>query len=196
MIFLAKAAFLRLRRHLDALPGHVEFPAVIGAAQPAFFVAAEPQRGAAMRRRTRRSARAALAVAERDETLGQQLHPHRRSSRFRAVLRPAGPGSNSCGTAGPSALPGPVWVTDRSVLPEHGDSPRELWAQTGRRNDAERTGICATGRRRRLGSRRAAGWIRGSGPSRWKGQQRPALPRMLSEIKFDDGNFQRHADFF
>ena len=45
---LAEAALGRLRRHLDALAGVVVFPAVIGAAQPAVLVAAEPQRDAAV----------------------------------------------------------------------------------------------------------------------------------------------------
>src|SRR5689334_6549702 len=46
---LAVAALARLRRHLDALAGVVVLPAVIGAAQAAVLVAAEPQRHAAVR---------------------------------------------------------------------------------------------------------------------------------------------------
>ena len=39
-------ALLGLVGHVDAAPGHVELPAVVGAAQPALLVAAEEQRGA------------------------------------------------------------------------------------------------------------------------------------------------------
>src|SRR5262249_9076574 len=45
---LAEARLLRLRRHVDALPGPIVFPAVIGAAQPVLLIAADPQRGATM----------------------------------------------------------------------------------------------------------------------------------------------------
>ena len=34
---------LRFGRHVDALAGHVVFPAVIGTAQPTFLVASEPE---------------------------------------------------------------------------------------------------------------------------------------------------------
>ena len=83
---LAKPLSARLRRHLDALAGHVEFPAVIGAAQAALLVAAEPQRDAAMGAELVDQAVAALAVAERNEPLGQELHPHRRAVVFRQFL--------------------------------------------------------------------------------------------------------------
>ena len=76
---LGEAALLGLRRHLDALAGDVELPAVIGAAQPAFLVAPEPQRDAAMRAELVDQAEPSLAVAERDEPLGQHLDPHRRT---------------------------------------------------------------------------------------------------------------------
>src|SRR5437588_2058223 len=46
---LAIAALGRLGRDLDALAGDVVFPAMIGAAQPVFLVAAKPQRNATMR---------------------------------------------------------------------------------------------------------------------------------------------------
>ncbi len=76
---LAEAAFLRLRRHLDALPGHVVFPAVIGTAQAGLLVAAEPQRHAAMGAELVDQPEPAVAVAERQQPLRQQLHPHRRT---------------------------------------------------------------------------------------------------------------------
>src|ERR1700691_2935263 len=41
---LPHAGLFRLGREIDALPGDVVFPAVIGAAQTAFLVAPEPQR--------------------------------------------------------------------------------------------------------------------------------------------------------
>ena len=75
---LAEAGFDRLRRHLDALAGDVVFPAVIRAAQPALLVAAEPQRHAAVGAEFVDQAVAALAVAERQQPLGQQLDPDRR----------------------------------------------------------------------------------------------------------------------
>ena len=80
---LAEAAFDRLRRHLDALAGVVVFPAVIGAAQAAFLVAAEPQRDAAMGAEFVDQAEPALAVAKGQQPLRQQLHPHRRAIVFR-----------------------------------------------------------------------------------------------------------------
>ena len=75
----AESAPLRLRRDLHALSGHVVFPAVIRTAQPAFLVAAEPQRHAAMRAELIQQAVAAFGVAERDQLLGQKLHAHRRA---------------------------------------------------------------------------------------------------------------------
>ena len=76
---LGIAAFRRLRRHVDALAGHVVFPAVVGAAQPAFLVAAEPQRYAAMRAEFVDEAELALAVAEGEQPLGEDLHSDRRT---------------------------------------------------------------------------------------------------------------------
>ena len=107
---LGEAAFLWLRRHLDALPSEVELPAVIGAAQSAFLVAAEPKRDAAMGTKLVDQPVAALAVAERHEPLGQQLDAHRRAVVCRQVLRPAAPASSSGGTSSPIGVPGPVRV--------------------------------------------------------------------------------------
>ena len=77
-----EAAFLGLGGDLDALAGHVELPAVIGAAQAALLVAAEPQRRAAVGTELVDQAVGSAAVAERDEALGQHLHPHRRAVVF------------------------------------------------------------------------------------------------------------------
>ena len=82
----AEAALLRLRRNLHALAGHVVFPAVIRAAQPAFLVAAEPQRHAAMRAEFVHQPVATLGVAEGDQPLRQKLHAHRRAVVLRQFL--------------------------------------------------------------------------------------------------------------
>ena len=108
---LAEAAFDRLRRHFDALAGMVVFPAVIGAAQPVLLVAAEPERDAAMRAEFVDQAVASLGVAEGEQPLGQELHPHRRAFVLRQVPRRAAPGSSSCGTCCPIGVPGPVCVS-------------------------------------------------------------------------------------
>src|ERR1044071_1193215 len=60
---LAKARFLRLRWQVDALTGHVVFPAVIGAAQPAFLVLPEPERNTAVREELLAQTDLALAFA-------------------------------------------------------------------------------------------------------------------------------------
>jgi hypothetical protein len=82
-----KAAFRRLRRHFDALPGDVELPAMIRAAQAAFLVASEPQRGAAMRAEFVDQAVTAFAVSKRNQPLGKHFHPHRRAVVLRQFLR-------------------------------------------------------------------------------------------------------------
>ena len=79
---LGEAALVRLGRHFDALAGDVELPAMIGAAQPAFLVAAEPQRRAAVRAELVDQTVASVAVAKGDEALGKHLHPHRRAVVF------------------------------------------------------------------------------------------------------------------
>jgi len=59
---------------------------MIGAAQPALLVAAEPQRDAAMRAELVDEADAILAVAKGDQRLAEQLHPHRRAIRRRELV--------------------------------------------------------------------------------------------------------------
>src|SRR6202171_1474159 len=83
---LAEAAFGRLRGHLHALAVHVVFPAVIGAAQPALLVAAEPQRDAAMGAEFVDQAVFAVGIAERQESLGHDLAPDRRAIVLRQFL--------------------------------------------------------------------------------------------------------------
>ena len=84
---LAEAALDRFRRHFDALPGDVVFPAVIGAAQPVFLVAAEPQRHAAMGAEFVHHADAACGVAKCDQSLAEKFDPHRRAIGFRNFRR-------------------------------------------------------------------------------------------------------------
>ena len=74
-----EAAFLGLGGNLDALPGEIELPAVIGAAQAAFLVAPEPQRHAAMGAELVDQPIAPQAVAKRHQPLGQDLDAHRRA---------------------------------------------------------------------------------------------------------------------
>ena len=64
-------------RHVDAVAFDVELPAVIDAAQAAFLVAAEEQRGAAVRAAMLHDADPAVGVAEGDQLLAEQHQPHR-----------------------------------------------------------------------------------------------------------------------
>ena len=82
----AEAALDRLGGNLDALAGHVVFPAVIGAAQPALLVASEPQRHAAMGAEFIDQAVAALGIAEGKQALGEKLDPYRRAIVVRQFL--------------------------------------------------------------------------------------------------------------
>ena len=83
---LAEAGFDRFGRHLGALAGDVVLPAMIRAAQAAFLVAAEPQRHAAMGAELVDQSIAALAVAERQQPLREQLDPDRRRIVLRQLL--------------------------------------------------------------------------------------------------------------
>ena len=102
--------FLRLVQHVDAVAVDVELPAVIDAAQPAFLVAPEEQRGAAMRAVFVDQTDAALAVAERHEVLAEQPDAHRRTIRLRRSRATAAPESNSARIASPIGVPGPTRV--------------------------------------------------------------------------------------
>ncbi len=66
-------------RHVDAIAVHVEFPAVIDAAEAVLLVAAEEQRGAAMRAAVIHDADPAGAVAKRDQPLAEQQEAQRRA---------------------------------------------------------------------------------------------------------------------
>ena len=79
MDLVLELLLLGLVHLIDAAAVDVELPAVIDAAQPAFLVAAEKQRGATMRTIFVQEPDAALGVAEGDEVLAQQPHPYRRA---------------------------------------------------------------------------------------------------------------------
>ena len=83
---LAEAAFRRFRRHVHALPGVVIFPAVIGAAQPVLFIAAEPQRNAAMRTELIDQRVTAADIAPGKQALGKDLYTDGRTFVFRQFL--------------------------------------------------------------------------------------------------------------
>ena len=85
-----EAAFRWLRGHLQHIAFDVELPAVIEAAQPAFLIAAEHQRGAPVRTVFVEHAEAAVAVAKDHEVLAEQPNPDRGSIRFRHLLGHAG----------------------------------------------------------------------------------------------------------
>jgi hypothetical protein len=87
---LEQRAVGRLRRHLDDVAFDVEFPAVIEAAQAAFLVAREHQRGAAVRAEFVEHADAAFGVTEDDEAFAKQAHADRRAVRFGNLLGQAG----------------------------------------------------------------------------------------------------------
>src|SRR5204862_4474776 len=70
----AKSGRFRLGGDLDALSGHVVFPAVIGTAQSALLVAAEPERHAAMGAELVDQPEPPLRVTEREQALREQLH--------------------------------------------------------------------------------------------------------------------------
>ena len=66
-------------RHVEAVAFDIEFPAVIGAANAFLLVAAEEQRGAAMRAAMIEDADTAQAVANRDQFFAEQHQPQRRA---------------------------------------------------------------------------------------------------------------------
>lgn len=68
-------------RHVNAVAGDVELPAVVDAADAARLVAAEEQRGAAMRAAMVHHADLARAVAEGDQLLAEQHQAERRAVR-------------------------------------------------------------------------------------------------------------------
>jgi hypothetical protein len=69
----------RHARHVDAVARDVELPAVIDAADPAFLVASQEQRRAAVRAAVVHHADPACAVAKRDQLLAEQHQANRRA---------------------------------------------------------------------------------------------------------------------
>src|SRR5205823_4247170 len=57
----------------------IKLPAMVDAAQPALLIAAIPERDPPMRAELLQQTDAAIAIAEGDEVLAQQLDPHRRA---------------------------------------------------------------------------------------------------------------------
>src|SRR5580698_5505026 len=68
--------------HVETVALGVELPAVIGATQPAFLVAAKKQRGAAMWAAMVEDADLPGAVAERDQLFAEQHQPQRGAVRL------------------------------------------------------------------------------------------------------------------
>src|ERR1044071_6351888 len=87
---LLELVLRRLVHLVDTVTRDVEFPAVIGAPEPAFLIAPEPQRNAAVRAEFVDKADPAVAVAERDEVLAEQLDPDRRAVGLGNLRRHAG----------------------------------------------------------------------------------------------------------
>ena len=76
-------------------PSRVELETVIGAANAVLLVAAEKQRGAAVRAELVDQSGLALGVAEREELLAQDLHTHLRAVRLGDLAATAGPAPSS-----------------------------------------------------------------------------------------------------
>ena len=110
MDVLLELMLRRLVELIDAIAFDVEFPAVIDAAQPAFLVAPEIQRDAAVRAEFVDQTDAALAVAERDEVLAEQLDAHRRAVRLGDLRTTGRRGSNTAASHCPSASRAPTRV--------------------------------------------------------------------------------------
>ena len=85
-----EVALRRLRRHVDAITGDIELPAVVNAAQPFFLVASEEQRCAAVRAGVLDDAGGAGGDSETDHVLAQQTQSLRRTVRRSELVRPEG----------------------------------------------------------------------------------------------------------
>ena len=82
----AQIAARGLGGNLNALARGVVFPAVVGAADAALFIATEPQRHTPVRAELVDHAQASGAVAKGNHALGQQLQAHWRAVRKREFL--------------------------------------------------------------------------------------------------------------
>src|SRR5207342_321786 len=85
-----RSSGLGLRRTLDDVAFDVDLPAVVQAAQPAFLVAAERERGAAMRAMLVENAQTPGAVAKRHQLFAEQAEAHRRAVALDDFLGQAG----------------------------------------------------------------------------------------------------------
>ena len=84
--FFAEAALRGLRRHIQALSLDVVFPAVVGAADAAFFIAAKPERDAAVRAKLVDHTELPLRIAKGEHLFTQQLKAHRRPVGYRHLF--------------------------------------------------------------------------------------------------------------
>ena len=87
MTFVLNRLSGRFGRHVDAGAVAVELPAVIDAAQPALFVAAEEHRRAAMRTVRGDEADDAVRIAKRDQVFAEQAHARGRTVAFGHFFR-------------------------------------------------------------------------------------------------------------
>ena len=101
----------RLVGHVDAVARGVELPAVVHAAQAALFVAAEEQRGAAMRAVLGHQANLTVGVAEADQVLTQQTHAYAGLNRRSVASVASMAGSQYRRITLPIGVPAPTRVT-------------------------------------------------------------------------------------
>src|SRR3954468_11488999 len=87
---LGEAAFGRFGRHFEHVAVHVELPAVIEAAQSAFFVAPEYERGFAVWAIFPQDSDPAVGVAKGYKILAEQAQPDGRSVGFDKLLGESG----------------------------------------------------------------------------------------------------------
>jgi hypothetical protein len=83
-------AVVGLAGHVEDIALDIEFPAVIEAAQTAFLVAPESERGLAMRAMLAEDAEPTLCIAEDDQVLAQEPCPHWRPVGLGDFFRQAG----------------------------------------------------------------------------------------------------------
>ncbi len=116
---LAEAAFRGLRGHLDALPGHIILPAMIGAAQAIFLIAADPKRGAAMGAELVDQRIAPRGIAPSQQPFAEELHAHRRAVRLGQFAREQRRDPIAAEQLPPSGSRGWFGSVDRSALSQH-----------------------------------------------------------------------------
>ena len=100
---LREPTLARLRGHFDDIAFDVDLPSVVQAAQAAFLVASQRERGPAVRTVFVDHAKAPLAVAKGDEVLAEQANAHRRAVRLRRLPRTCTREASADASARPSA---------------------------------------------------------------------------------------------